>query len=323
MAIGLFKESGGIQYPMQALTDAGDHKIFSAAGVSIWSANEDRYPVVRPNGVISGLSLSPGLTNNTLSVTAGSVNLAGIKTSVSANTSLAVTRAVPTDTHIINAVTVTSGGSLAVVVGTESTSFSATWGAAGGPPLIPVGSVLVGLVYLSSSAAALVTASEIKAVSNIHREDAYYPNPSPKYIEGRLVFSQALLVCHTGDVTKAVYAEFYSPDFVEMEYIKPDSIQIPGETASVSSTEYNTGPIGLTTKSLSGGQFVQYLTQGGGRDPILDDSGSRLWFKFYPDVADVDVYSIFGGTLTVATNYGNKEATVSVASETSALRVVQ
>jgi hypothetical protein len=149
-------EAGQEYNAMTAMTDSGDHKMFSLSGINLWSPRSGYEPVIRPDGLATGGEVTPGSANNNVSVAALTCFLAGVLTTVSADSDVAITS--PTSTHNISSVTINSSGVIAVVAGTDGTAFSATRGAAGGPPLIPVGSIEIAQVKLSSATSALITA---------------------------------------------------------------------------------------------------------------------------------------------------------------------
>ena len=154
-------EAGQNAVAMSALTDSGDHTLFTSAA-TLWSGKAGNAPVIRPNGLLTGGALTTNATNNLVTVAALTCNLAGVVTSVAGASSPAITRPA-TNVSKVNSITVNSSGALAVVAGTDgaTTAFSETRGAAGGPPLIPVGSIEIGQVRVTTSAAGLIAASEI------------------------------------------------------------------------------------------------------------------------------------------------------------------
>jgi len=176
-------EAGQTAYPMAALTDTGGHTVFESSA-SVFSKKSGQAPIVRPNGLITGGIVIPAATvaNNTIDVSAISCYLAGIKTAVGAATSQTVARAA-TNVSKISSVTVTSAGAIAIVAGTDGTdaTFSETRAAAGGPPLIPVGSIEVAQVRYTGNVAAAVAAAEIFQVPGLHMEYYNYPGFTINY----------------------------------------------------------------------------------------------------------------------------------------------
>src|SRR5690606_19821792 len=121
------------------LADSGDAQIFES-GEELWSQAAGFAPVVRPDGVINGGACAPATGNDAVSAAALVAWIGGAELSVSAKANIAVTRA-STHTHIINRIVCAGAGDDKAVTGTEGTSFSETGADAGGPPLIPVGSI--------------------------------------------------------------------------------------------------------------------------------------------------------------------------------------
>jgi len=146
-------EAGQTSYAMAALTDSGDNTIFNSA-VTIFSGANGKAPDIRPNGVITGGAIVPAVsgTNNLVDVAGLTCYLAGVNTTVAAGLDTAITRA-STNVASISSITITSAGAIAVVKGTDSlsTAFSETRAAAGGPPLIPVGSIEIGQVRTTTN----------------------------------------------------------------------------------------------------------------------------------------------------------------------------
>jgi hypothetical protein len=268
-------EAGQNSTAMTALTDGGDHDEFTSAA-TLWSGRSGYAPVVRPNGVLTGFAVTEHASNNTVTVAAGTLNLQGVVTSVSAGTGT-VTRPA-TNVAKVNSVTINSGGSIAVVAGTDggSTTFSETRGAAGGPPLIPTTSVEIAQVRLTTSA----DDSEIFQVVGLHRERADFPLWNVNYDSGSVTFLDTLPLIHTGDVAKKVYASYASPIFADVALA---SDFVPPETShSVTSTQVYGTTLGSTSSTLGQGSFTAYL-QDGVSDALVVLKNETLWFKFYPD----------------------------------------
>jgi hypothetical protein len=271
-------ESGQTLVPTQAMTDSGDHLTFSITAKP-WSGKAGKEPVIRPDGLATGGAVSPKVGNDDMvTVAALTCYLAGVSTAV-ASGDLTAVRALTTDTHNITSLTVTSAGALAAVSGLDSTSFSEVRGAAGGPPLIPVGSIEIGQVRLSSTAAADVAAAEIFQVPGSHQERYDFPIWDEDSGQGQVTFAAALPLIHTGTVAKAVSAEVYTPIFATID---PTSDFVPPETShSQSSQQVYGGTIGSSSSSLSQGSFTAYLKDGV-TDQIVKIKNETLWFRMYP-----------------------------------------
>lgn len=270
-------EAGQNAVPMSALTDSGDATTFTSSA-SLWSSRTGFEPVVRPNGLITGGAVTPDVVNNQVDVAALTCWLAGVETSVTAGT-VSASRGV-TDPYRITSITVNSGGSLAAVAGTEGVAFSETRGAAGGPPLIPVGSIEIAQVRLSSTSSALVTSTEIFAVVGLHLERWDYPLWNVNRETGSITFLSALPEIHTGTVAKGVYASYASPIFADVALA---SDFVPPETShSVNSTQIYGTTLGSTSSTLGQGSFTAYF-EDGTTDALVTLKNEVLWFKFYPD----------------------------------------
>lgn len=274
-------EGGQELHSMHAMTDSGDHTEFTS-NADLWSRRSGYTPVVRPNGLVTGgaVSVAASGSNDMVDVASLSCYLAGTLTSVSADTDVSITRGATTNTHCITSITVNSSGAIAAVAGTASTAFSETRGAAGGPPLIPVGSIEIAQVRTTSVTAAPITAAEIYQVIGVHTERYDYPVWTEHPETGTVEFASALPLIHTGPVAKAVYAEYYEPIFTDIQ--KSSDFVPPENSHSVSSTQIYGMTIGSTSSSLGQGSFVAYLNDGVS-DPLVGLKDEVLWFKFYPD----------------------------------------
>lgn len=275
-------EAGQSAAAMSALTDSGDHTLFNSAA-TLWSGKSGFAPVVRPNGLKSGGVVSPAVAagNNNVDISALVANLNGVETSLIAQVDKAVTRPA-TNVAKVSSITLNAAGAIAVVAGTDgaSSAFSETRGAAGGPPLIPVDSVELAQVRLTTSTAAVIAASEIFSVVGVHVEMANYPLFNVNYDEGSVEFLSALPLIHTGTVAKKVYASYASPIFAEVSLAS--DFKPPENTHSVASTQIYNATIGTTSKSLGQGGFTAYL-EDGVSDGLVGEKDEKLWFRFYPD----------------------------------------
>ncbi len=273
-------EAGQNAVAMSALTNSGDATTFTSAA-TLWSGKSGYAPVVRPNGLLTGGAVTPdgAAANDKVDVAALTCNLAGVVTSVTAG-ELTITRGVSGDTHMINSITVKSDGTLEAIAGTDSTAFSETRAAAGGPPLIPVGSIEIAQVRTTSVTAAPITAAEIFQVVGLHQERADFPLWDVLSGSGSVRFLAALPLIHTGTVPKKVYASYASPIFADVALA---SDFVPPETShSVSSTQVYGTTLGSTSSTLGQGSFKAYLSNGIA-DPLVVLKNATLWFKFFPD----------------------------------------
>lgn len=302
-------ESGQDYVAMAELTDAGDHLKFECSD-PIWSNRSGYKPDVKPNGLASGGVVIPAVsgTDNLVDVAALVCYLAGVKTTVNADTDVACTRPAG-DVSKVNSITVTDAGAIAAVAGVDgaTTAFSTTRGAAGGPPLIPVGSIEIGQVRWTTTADAAVTADEIYQVPGTHVEYYNFPGWTINYVDvengvignAGITFDSALPLIHTGAVAKKVYAEYYEPIFSVLS--KTENFVPPQTTHSVSSKQVYRKTLGSKTSSLGQGSFTVYL-EDGISDPFLDMKDEEIWFKFYTDPAE-DPYILARGHLGISRSF--------------------
>lgn len=279
-------EAGQTAYPFEAMTDSGDHAKYAASFAPISNA-AGAEPVVAPYGLLTGGAITPSATNNVVNVAALTVSAAGT-TGADASGVVAVAGTTATITRPtgnvskVCSITIDSTGAVTVVAGTDgaSTAFSETRGAAGGPPLIPVGSVEIGQVRVTTSAAAPVSAAQIYAVPGLHVERADYPVYSLDYATGKVTFAEALPLIHTGNLPKKVYIKGSTPLFAP---IPQTSDWVPAEaTYSINSTDTYDGPVGSASSSLGQASFTAILKDGI-TDAFLAQRGKSVWIEFRPD----------------------------------------
>ena len=310
-------ESGQDLVSFVALTDQGDHKDFRSAD-PLWSNRAGYEPDVKPNGLATGGLVIPAVsgTNNLVDVAALTCYLAGVLTSVGADTDVALTRPTggsPVNTHNKSSITITSAGAIAVVKGTDGTAFSTTRGAAGGPPLIPLASIEIAQVWLDSAAAAAIAADEIKAVIGTHVERYDYPTWEQKRFNvengvignAGVLFASALPLIHSATspvvpTAKKVYAQYYEPAFAD---ISKSSDFVPPETShSVSSKQIYGSTLGASSASLNQGSFTAYL-EDGISDGLLSLKNQELFFKFLQNRLNSTPYILCQGKLGVSRSF--------------------
>jgi hypothetical protein len=316
-------EAGQSATGMSALTNSGDRTVFESAA-SLWSGADGYAPVVRPNGLLTGGMVTPAAAagNNNVDVAALTCNLAGVVTTVGADTDVAITRPA-TNVAKVNSITVNSSGAIAVVAGTDgaTTSFSETRGAAGGPPYIPVGSIEIAQVRVTSSTAAVITSAQIFAVVGQHVEMANFPIYDVNYDAGGVTFASALPAIHTGDLAKGVYASYASPIFAEISIA--GDFKPPETSHSTSSTQYYGKTVGSTSKSLGQGGFTAVM-EDGVSDNLVAQKDKLLWFRFYPDRYKTG-YMLTQGKLGIARTFPAADqikATCTISATQAAIEVV-
>jgi len=277
-------ELGQTYYAMESLTDAGDHMEYEST-TGPWSDASGKTPDVKPDGVLSGGVLSPASsgTSNKVDVSACTVWIGGTKKSISATTDVSLTRGDATGPYKTSSIVV-SGTAYAVVEGTTSASLCTTRNADGGPPYIPVGQVEVGQVRTTSQTAAAVSSSECHQIPNSSKELGTYPGYTIDYENGKLTFTTALNTNHTGGVTKAVWAEYYTPVFSEIDNAR--NVEPPAQSHSLNSEQVygptGAGTVASSSKSLNQGSF-EIMLEDGVTEPIQDAVDDMRWYRFYPD----------------------------------------
>lgn len=286
-------ETGESFNDFAAMTDSGDHKIFTISGGTVFSGRSGYTPVVRPNGVVTGRNLlSTHATNDTVTVKGFTAYSEGTEHSVAA-TSAVITRP-STDVSKVNSITMTDAGAVAVVAGTDgaTTAFSETRGAAGGPPEIPADSVEIGQVRVTTAAAGAIAANEIFQVQGTHverydlptwntnnigeGESADDPSKENAYVE----FADEIPAIHASAARKKVYISYYTPIFAE---IQRAANFVPAEnTHSLSSQEFYNGTVGSVSSSLGQSSFTAYMDDNIS-DVLVGLKDETLTFKFFPD----------------------------------------
>lgn len=304
-ASALYYESAQSQAAFAALTDSGDYTIFTLANKP-WSQAAGYEAAITPYGLATGGAVTVHATNDTVNVAALTAYMPAA-TGANATTgllsvgggTLTITRGASTNICMTTSLTVTAAGALAAVAGTASTVVSETRGAAGGPPFIPVGSIEIGQVRVTSITAAAVLATEIYQVVGVHQERYDYPVFSTDYLLGKLTFAAALPLSHTGSVPKLVYAKVATPVFAEIARAKDWK---PAETSnSANSEQFYDGTLGSFSSSLGQAGFTCAMADGV-TDALLAKVGQNLIFKFKPD-KNKTPYQLTQGILGLARTY--------------------
>lgn len=322
-------ESGQTSYSFEEMTNSGDNTTFSASFAPMSRASGFA-PTLAAYGLKTGGAIVPGSSNDEVDVAALTVVAPGMSgadsdgvVSVSADT-VSITRGLSSDTHNITSITVNSSGAIVAVSGTDSTAFSETRGAAGGPPFIPVGSIEIGQVRTTSVTAAAVASGEIYQVPGLSVERSDYPTYEVNYATGEVTFNDSLALIHTGGVPKKVYVDGATPLFAP---VPKASDWTPAEaTYSISSQDTYDGPIGSSSSSLGQASFNAVLNDGI-TDNFVALKGQNLWFEFRPDrdatLPKQLTQGIFGisrtfpaggGSVSASCTVTPTEATVDVAS---------
>lgn len=322
---GVYYESGQSQQSFATMT-LNAAKTVASLTTKPWSQVSGYEYTIAPYGLATGGTITPAATgtSNLVDVSALTAYMAGATgasattglLTIAATTDISCTRGSSTNTHIVNSITSSSAGAISVVSGTATTAFSETRGANGGPPAIPLGSVEIGQVRFTTTAAAAVAATEIYQVPGTHQERYDYPVWAENPIEGKITFAAALPVIHgtaagTATATKLVYARVATPVFAEISRARD---WVPAETSnSVNSEQYYDSTVGSFSSSLGQASFTVSLNDGV-TDGMLAKKGQNLLFKFMPDKNKAP-YQITQGVLGVSRTFGagaNPIATVTV-----------
>lgn len=278
-------ESGQTAYPREEMIDSGDAVVFEASFFPISNALAE--PAVALSGLSTGGAITPHATANTVAVAALTASMAGGATADAsgvvavAGASVLVTRPATAVSKVVS-ITVNNAGALAAVSGTDgaTAAFVETRGAAGGPPLIPVDSIEIGQVRMTTTASAAITAGQIYTVPGLHVERSDYPGFKVRHVSGEVEFSDALPKIHAGLLPRKVYIQGATPLF---EKIEATSDWVPAENSySISSTDTYDGPVGSSSASLGQASFTA-LVKNGITENFISHKGKNLWFEFRPD----------------------------------------
>ncbi len=311
-------ESGQTVADYAAMTDSGDHTVYTISGGTVFSGKSGFAPIVRPNGIVSGRNVvSTHATAETLTIAAFTAYSGGALYSVEATT-LTITRAT-TDVAQIHSVTMNSSGTVVIVEGEDSadSTLSTVRGAAGGPPSIPVNSVEVAQIKLTGNTSAVISADEIFQVVGTHTERYDYPMWTVNNLgdgdkasvaakeNANVTFNSALPMIHgatatdEADAYKQVYIRYYSPIFTDASRAVDF---VPAENShSVSSTQVYNTTVGAVSQSLGQGGFTALLTDGV-TDALLQEQDEIITIKHYPDRNNT-AYTLTQGALGIKRTY--------------------
>lgn len=315
-------ESGQTSYPMEVLSDSGDHIIFDS-NAALFSGAAGKEPDVKPDGLATGgvVTVAVSSSDDVVDVAALTCYLAGVKKTVSSGLDTAITRAA-TDVASISSITVNSSGTIAVVKGTDSadTTFSETRDAAGGPPLIPVGSIEIAQIRTTTNTAGPISANEIFQVIGLHQERYDFPLFTVVAKDAQIVMADSLSLIHVGATTKAVNASYADPIFADVP--KATNYK-PSETShTVNSEQIYGGTLGSTSKSLGQGSFTAYF-EDGITDPLLKAKNDTIWFKFFQNKYKSS-YMLDQGVLGIARDFpagGDVNASCTISASTESFEV--
>lgn len=315
-------ESGQEVNDFAIMTDSGDHKIHTISGGTVFSGKSGFTADVRPNGIVTGRNMvSPDSVNDSVAFAAFTAYSIGVLKSVSAAT-LAISRAA-TDVAKIVSVTMNSSGTVIEVEGEDSadTTLSTVRGAAGGPPSIPVDSVEIAQVRMTTNTAGLITTDEIFQTPGNEAErfdspgwtvntigdgdDAETSAQKNAYVE----FDSAFPLIHgavatdPADAYKRVYVKYYAPILSDVQ--KSLDFTPAEETHSINSTAYYGGTSGATAVSLGQGGFTALMNDNI-TDSLIQEKNKVITIKHFPD-RNKSPYTLTQGTLGVARTFPVEE----------------
>ena len=315
-------EDGVTPYAMSVLPDSGDHLTFTSSA-SYFSIEGSNSPIVRPNGVLTGATATPAasLTNDLIDVAQSSVNLNGVVTTVAVSLDLTVARAA-SDVASISSITVTNGGVYAMVKGVDSLSsaFSEARGAAGGPPFIPVDSIEIGQIRVTTDTAAAIAPAEIFQVDGTHLETAAFPSHTVNNLDATVIFSSSLGTAHTGGISKAVHASYADPILVDQDCANDF---VPASNShSVTSEQVYGKTIGTSSSSLGQASFTAILSNGI-TDSIVNKQNKTLLVKYYQDITKTP-HIVTQGKIGVARTFAaadNPKGSITISASTESVNV--
>jgi hypothetical protein len=293
-------EVGTTYYPSEELTSVSspaaevNRKFLTQA--EFISPNEDLEPVVRLDGVVTGLTLLAGDGYNEVDYSAGTVYINGSLITVVAGTVSDIPRPLVSGNVRVTALTVDSNGDVNKTSGTEGTS-SSTRGAAGAPPFLPISEVLIGYVTAtyyggSESGASVIAASEINDET---RERSTIPSYEVVYHDGSgddaqnvgiIKLATVLPTIHAasaagpGTAVRAVYASYNAAEFEQIAGAYDWSFD--EDIATIASKAYGDSAEekALSTPSWSGSGSAYYDKV---KDILNLVKNSKRWVKYFPD----------------------------------------
>jgi hypothetical protein len=316
------REAGRTLTAYAAMTDTGDHQTYTAG--TVWSGKAGYEPSIRPNGIVTGRNLLAVHANaETVAYSAFTAYSKGTLHEVSAGSATFTRPTTDPPKAKIYSVTMASDGSVEVVAGVigTDTTFSETRNAAGGPPYIPADSVEIGQFRITSGTSDALTAEQILQIEGTHSERFDYPGWETFNIgkgefaatagekRSHIKFDFAHPAIHAAAAVKKVYAQYYTPTFVNIA--KSDEF-VPAATGySKSSESYykgagGSGAIGSVNADSVGDATFTVMADDGLTDGILADEGEVVTVKWYPD-ANKSAYMLTQGTLGIERTFPSGE----------------
>lgn len=263
-----------ILYTKELLSDSGDHKTFTAAH-GVWDQSDPDYPQPLPDGLISGGEITPHTSADTAAVAAGTVSIAGTVVSFSA-TSKSLTLSDDPDEIVINSIIVDNAGSVTVLAGTQGASGGAR-GAAGGPPYITVGKVLLAEITCTN-VSGVITQNVIDYGA---REYNSIPGFTVDHINGKIVYDAAITPIHTGPTARRTYVTYKTMNLVVIGNLTKWSFSTKQKTVEQDAFNDEWAPVEGLVKTWSGSIDGYLVNQFWYDKAVATDS---KWFlEFYDD----------------------------------------
>lgn len=293
-------EAARTAYTKQAMTDSGDHTVFTLSGVTVMSGKSGYAPEVLPDGVLDTLNvLATNTSNDTVTINAFTAQLAGVEYSVSATTAdLSGVRPTGAVAKWISIQLDSDGSTINVVEGTEAgdATFLTTRGTSAGQiPYVVVGDIELGVVKLSSTSAGVIAEDQLVQTANTYQDRAYFPvvktvsnlgmgskAPVAAKKNAYVEFNAALEDKYTGDIPKAVYITCNS--VTSFSDVSRTYDYVPNTQSYGQGTQptYDGAVSFETDPTLNQGSFSAVVVDGI-TDPIAQSEGETETFRFYPD----------------------------------------
>lgn len=247
----------------------------------------NRRPAVEPrvdiDAILSGLDVDGTASNDEVSITAGTIIVDNVVTSVAANTSVSVTRPASTQGAWV-AISVHKGtGVFTATKGTDTTAGTGiaalvdTYGSAAGErPLIPTTDLLVAMLKLANGAAPVLNSERFYT-----DRETQVPYEILANIGGCKI-NTALVACHAGALTRQVKFTGYYQDQVLVEIVSAKDWNLSPSANTVSDStlgnNYSSSEIGGWTFT-----FNQLATDGTAKDNALYRQGHCGVKVLYPN----------------------------------------
>lgn len=269
------------------ITEPADCKTYDS-GTDFWVRSTE--PTIRPDGVISGCSVSvTSGQNNKVTIGAGSVYIGGTEYAVAETTVTCSRGSDAAAPYITNAIYVDTDGACSVAAGIEGTAVSSSYATNGGHPYIPdygtdSGAVLLGHVRFTDDADAEVDTSEIyTGVAEFTGDNSY----TVDYVDGIIDFVAAYSKIHASSAwgspttyARGIYATWVYGVFQKVGDLFNWSIDVSDDRVDVTAFDDDWTRAVAGTKSWSG-SASGYWVNTTWWDAAIGDVPKLL--KLYPD----------------------------------------